>query len=66
MVDGLTKKGYFENISFTVLKDEKIGIISDKSTTVSMLYDILMGKVQPDSGTVKMGKNDFGFLFPRK
>lgn len=56
MVEGLTKKGYFENISFTVQKDEKIGIISDKSTTVSMLYDVLAGKVQPDAGTVKWGK----------
>ena len=64
MVDGLTKKGYFENISFTVQKDEKIGIISDKSTTVSMLYDILMGKVQPDSGTVKWGKTISASYFP--
>ncbi|MDE5721372.1 MAG: ATP-binding cassette domain-containing protein [Clostridia bacterium] len=64
MVEGLTKKGYFENVSFTVQKDEKIGIVSDKSTTVSMLYDILAGKAQPDSGTVKWGKTISTSYFP--
>ncbi|MDE7182378.1 MAG: ATP-binding cassette domain-containing protein [Clostridia bacterium] len=64
MVEGLTKKGYFENVSFTVQKDEKIGIVSDKSTTVSMLYDILAGKAQPDSGTVKWGKTITTSYFP--
>ena len=55
-VEGLTKKGYFENISFTVQKGDKIGVISDKSTSVTMLYDVLTGKEQPDAGTVKWGK----------
>lgn len=63
-VEELTKKGYFENISFTVQKDEKIGIVSDKSTTVSMLYDILTGKSQPDSGTVRWGKTISVSYFP--
>ena len=64
MVEGLTKKGFFENVSFTVQKDEKIGIVSDKSTTVSMLYDILTGKIQPDAGTVKWGKTITVSYFP--
>jgi ATPase subunit of ABC transporter with duplicated ATPase domains len=64
MVEGLTKKGYFENVSFTVQKDEKIGIVSDKSTTISMLYDILMGKVQPDSGVIRWGKTISASYFP--
>ncbi len=64
IVEGLTKKGYFENISFIVQKDEKIGIVSDKSTSVSMLYDVLAGKVQPDSGTVKWGKTISVSYFP--
>ena len=64
MVEGLTKKGFFENVSFTVQKDEKIGIVSDKSTTVSMLYDILTEKVQPDAGTVKWGKTITVSYFP--
>ena len=64
MVEGLTKKGYFENISFTVQREDKIGIVSDKSTTVSMLYDILTGKVQPDAGTIRWGKTIFVSYFP--
>ena len=56
MVEGLTKKGYFENLDFIVQKNDKIGFVSDKSTTITMLFDILMGKVQPDAGTVKWGK----------
>ncbi len=65
MVEDLTKKGYFENLSFTVQRDEKIGIVSDKSTTLTMLYDILMGKEQPDSGTVKWGKTISVSYFPQ-
>ncbi|MGN0805836.1 MAG: ABC-F family ATP-binding cassette domain-containing protein, partial [Candidatus Coproplasma sp.] len=64
MVEGLTKEGYFENVSFTVQHDEKIGIVSDKSTTISMLYDILTGKVQPDSGTIRWGKTISVSYFP--
>lgn len=64
MVEGLTKKGYFENVSFTVQREDKIGIVSDKSTAVSMLYDILTGKVQPDAGTVRWGKTISVSYFP--
>ncbi len=59
-VEGLTKEGYFEDISFTVQKGDKIGILCDKSTSVTMLYDVLMGKEQSDA------KNDSRFLFPSK
>jgi len=64
MVEGLTKKGYFENVSFTIQHGEKIGIVSDKSTTISMLYDVLTGKVQPDGGTVRWGKTVSVSYFP--
>ena len=65
MVEDLTKEGYFKNLSFTVQRDEKIGIVSDKSTTVTLLYDILTGKEQPDSGTVKWGKTISVSYFPQ-
>ena len=65
IVEDLTKEGYFEKVSFTVQRDEKIGIVSDKSTTLTMLYDILMGKEQPDSGTVKWGKTISTSYFPQ-
>ncbi len=65
MVEGLTKEGYFKDVSFTVQHGEKIGIVSDKSTTLTMLYDILMGKEQPDAGTVKWGKTITTSYFPQ-
>ena len=64
-VEGLTKKGYFENVSFTVQRDEKIGIVSDKSTTLTMLYDVLMGKEEPDAGTIRWGKTITASYFPQ-
>ena len=65
IVEGLTKEGYFKDVSFTVQRDEKIGIVSDKSTTLTMLYDILTGKEQPDAGTVMWGKTITTSYFPQ-
>lgn len=65
MVENLTKEGYFKDVSFTVQRDEKIGIVCNKSTTLTMLYDILTGKEQPDSGTVKWGKTISVSYFPQ-
>lgn len=65
IVEGLSKEGYFKDVSFTVQKGEKIGLVSDKSTTVTMLYDILTGKEQPDAGTVKWGKTISVSYFPQ-
>ena len=65
IVEDLCKEGYFKNLSFTVQRNEKIGIVSNKSTTLTMLYDILMGKEQPDSGTVKWGKTISVSYFPQ-
>ncbi len=55
-VENLTKKGYFENVSFMVKSDEKIAFLADKSTTITMLFDILMGEETADSGTIEWGK----------
>ena len=64
-VEGLTKKGYFENLDFTVQKGDKIGIVCDKSTSVTMLYDVLTGKEQADAGTIKWGKTINYSYFPQ-
>ena len=55
-VENLTKKGVFENVSFTVLKGEKIAFFSEQSTTISALFDILCGEDEDFSGTIKWGK----------
>ena len=54
-VENLTKKGYFENVSFVVQKDQKIAFLSDNSRKITMLFNILAGEEEPDSGTVKWG-----------
>ena len=54
-VENLTKKGYFENLSFIVNKKEKIGVVSDNSRAVTMLFDVLAGKEEADGGSSKWG-----------
>lgn len=56
VVEGLTKKGYFEDLSFTVQRGQKIAFLSDKSLAVSMLFEILTGNETADSGTYAWGK----------
>ncbi len=55
-VEKLTKKGVFENVSFTILKGEKVAFFSEQSTTTSALFDILAGKDTDYTGEVKWGK----------
>jgi len=54
-VEGLTKVGFFENVSFTVQKGDKIAFLSDKANNTTMLYKILVGEEQADKGYIKWG-----------
>ena len=56
IVENLTKKGYFENLTFTVNKKDKIAFICENSLVLNMLFDVLMGLEEADSGTYKWGK----------
>ena len=63
-VTNLTKKPYFENISFVVNKNDKIAFISDNTLVTTTLFNILAGREEPDSGTVKWGvTTQTGYLF---
>lgn len=55
-VENLTKKGVFEDVSFIVNKNDKIGFISNNSLTVTTLFNILAGVDNDYSGTIKWGK----------
>ncbi|MCL2591764.1 MAG: ATP-binding cassette domain-containing protein [Defluviitaleaceae bacterium] len=55
-VEGLTKKGFFKDVSFKLKKDDRIAFITSKSPVVSMLFDIIMGIEKPDKGFVKWGQ----------
>lgn len=56
MVENLTKEGLFENVSFSVNKDDKIAFFSDNANVVSALFDILTGKDTDYKGKVSWGK----------
>lgn len=55
-VEGLTKKGMFKNLSFTVEKDQKIAFFAKNSAILTTLFNILLGKEEADSGTFAFGK----------
>ncbi|MEG1582211.1 MAG: ATP-binding cassette domain-containing protein [Clostridia bacterium] len=54
-VENLSKKGFFEKLNFTVNKTDKIAFLCERSTDITMLFKILMGEVEADSGTIKWG-----------
>ncbi|MBQ0017480.1 MAG: ATP-binding cassette domain-containing protein [Clostridiales bacterium] len=56
MVENLTKPGFFENVSFTILKDQKVAFLSDNSLLLSKFFDILSGKDTDYTGEIKWGK----------
>ena len=64
-VENLTKEGVFSNVSFTINKGEKVGIVSDKTTTTAALYNILAGLDKDYTGTVQWGKKITFSYFPQ-
>ena len=54
-VTNLSKKPYFENLSFVVDHNEKIAFICDNSKTITTLFNILMGLEEADSGEIIWG-----------
>ena len=64
-VENLTKEGYFENLTFTVNRDEKIGIVGKNSKAITMLYDILTGNETATSGYFKWGKTIISTYLPQ-
>ena len=55
-VENLSKKGVFENVSFTVYKNDKIGFVSSKESTITALFKILAGVDTDYTGTFTFGK----------
>ena len=61
-VDGVK---LLNNVSFIVGKDDKIALVGKNELAVTMLYKILMGEEEPDSGTVKWGASITPAYFPK-
>ena len=62
-VEHLTKKGVFEDISFTVSKNDKIAFLSDNTHQITALFNILSGKDKDYTGKFKWGiTTSIGYL----
>jgi ATPase subunit of ABC transporter with duplicated ATPase domains len=66
VVENLTKKGYFEKVSFVVNAGDKIAFFSDAPNNVSVLFDILSGKDEDFTGKVKWGKTIISSYLPKE
>ncbi len=68
-VEGLSKKidgeDVIKNVSFRVERGDKIAFISDKETSVTALFEILMEKEKQDEGTFKWGVSTSTSYFPK-
>ncbi|KEI06033.1 ABC-F family ATP-binding cassette domain-containing protein [Clostridium botulinum] len=69
MVDGLTKTidgvKVLNNVSFIISKDDKIAFVGENELSKTALFKILMGEMEPDSGTFKWGVTITTSYFPK-
>ena len=69
-VDGLTKsidgEKILDNVSFTVNGGDKIAFMGGNSLAKTTLFQILAGKMEPDSGTFRWGTTITHSYFPKE
>ncbi|MDR0739225.1 MAG: ATP-binding cassette domain-containing protein [Oscillospiraceae bacterium] len=61
----INKKKIFDNFSLTLGKGEKVAFKSKNELAVTVLFEILMGKIRPDSGKIKWGISTSKSYFPK-
>ena len=54
-----------DNISFTLGHDDKVAFVGSNEQAKNVLFEILMGNMQPDSGDYKWGVTTSQAYFPR-
>ena len=54
-----------DNISFTFKENDKIAVLGDNENVKTLLFQILAGEVEPDSGTIEWGTTITNNYFPR-
>lgn len=68
-VDGISKtidgEKILDNVSFIMNKDDKIALLGKNELAITTLFKILMGEVEPDSGTFKWGVTTSQAYFPK-
>lgn len=61
-IDG---KLILDNISFTMKSDDKIAVLADNELAKTVLFQILAGELEPDSGEIKWGTTISTTYFPK-
>ncbi|WP_294344618.1 ATP-binding cassette domain-containing protein [uncultured Clostridium sp.] len=68
MVDGLSKTidgvKVLNNVSFTINKDNKVAFVGDE-ISITTLFKILAGEMEPDEGSIKWGVTITTAYFPK-
>jgi ATPase subunit of ABC transporter with duplicated ATPase domains len=68
-VEGLTKtiggEKVLDNVSFIINKDDKIAFVGKNDIAKTTLFKILMGEMEPDSGSFKWGITTSQSYFPK-
>lgn len=68
-VEGLTKTigdtKVLDNVSFTLNKDDKVAFVGSNDVAKTVLFQILMGEVEPDAGTFHWGVTTSQSYFPK-
>ncbi|KGP72353.1 ABC-F family ATP-binding cassette domain-containing protein [Pontibacillus yanchengensis] len=54
-----------DNLSFTMHKDDKVALVGDNEIAKTTLFKILMGEIEPDSGSYKWGVTTSQSYFPK-
>ena len=67
-VDGITKTidgvKVLDNVSFVLNHDDKVAFVGSNEIAKTTLFKILMGEMEPDSGTYKWGVTTSQAYFP--
>ena len=70
VIDGLSKsidgKVMFENLNIRIEKGDKVAFLGPNDLAKTTLFQILMGEVQPDSGSFKWGYSTNRAYYPRE
>jgi ATPase subunit of ABC transporter with duplicated ATPase domains len=54
-VEGVTKEGFFKDLTFTLNNTDKVAFLADNSLAITKLFDCLFKRDTFDSGTMKFG-----------
>ncbi len=69
MVEGLSKTidgvKILDNISFTLGREDKVAFVGGNERAKTVLFQILMGEMEPDGGTYKWGVTTSQSYFPK-